>query len=161
MFACSSEVPQGSVLDLILVSHYIASIAPLALHHSVLKQQYSYDTQLFIALSPSNHTTNVNRLQHCLSELHAWFCHNRLTLNADKRNAIIVGNRQQLRKYADLTQANISGAQVAVFNSTYILGVTIDKNLTFNNHVKSVCKNSYYHIGARRHIRLMLTEDKV
>ena len=103
------------------------------------------------------HTTNVNRLQRCLSEIHAWFCHNGLALNADKSDVIIVGTRQQLRRHADLTQVNAAGAgtQVAVSDSTRIL----DKDLTFDDHFKSVCKNVCYHIRALRHIRPMLTED--
>ena len=136
---------------------YIDPIAPLAPHHGVLQQQYADDTQLFISLSSSNHTISINR--RCLSELHAWFFHNGRALNADKSDVIIVGNRQQLRKHADLTQVNVSGTKVAVFESTRILGVTIDKSLTFDDHVKSVYKNSYYHIRALCHIRPMLTED--
>ena len=68
---CYSVVPEGSVLRPILLSLYVASIAPLASYHGVLQQQYADDSQLFIALSPSNHAGNVNRLQRCLSELYA------------------------------------------------------------------------------------------
>ena len=35
--------------------------------------------------------------------------------------------RQQLRKYADLTQVYVAGTQVAVSDSTRIVSVTIDK----------------------------------
>ena len=37
-------------------------------------------------------------------------------------------------------QVNVAGAQVAMSDSTRIFGVTIDTNLTFDDHVKSVCK---------------------
>ena len=157
--ACSSGVLQGSVLGPILFSLYIAPIAPLASHHSVLQQQYTDDNQLFISLSPSNNIININRLQRCLSELHAWFCHNGLALNADESDVIIVGTRQQLNKHTDLTQVSVTGAQVAMSDSTRILGVKINKNMTFDDHAKSVWKKSYYHIRALRHIQPMLTED--
>ena len=157
--ACSSRVPQGSVLGPILFSVYITPIAPLASHHGVLQQQYADDTQLFMSLYLSNHTINTDRLQRCLSELHAWCCHNGLALNAVKSVVIIVGTRQQLRKHADLTQVNVAEAQVAVSDSTRMLCVTIDKNQTCDDRAKSVCKNSYYHIWTLRHIRPMLTED--
>ena len=107
---------------------------------------YADDTQLFIALSPFNHTTNVNRIQRCLSELHAWFCPNGLALNADQSDVITMATRQQLRKHANLMQVIIAGAQVAVSVSIRILGVTIDKNLTFDDHATFMCKNLYYHI---------------
>ena len=101
-------------------------------------KQYADDTQLFIALSSSNHTTNLDRLQSYLSKLNAWFCHTGLVLNADKPDVIIFGTRQQLRKCTDLTQVSVTGAQVAVSDSTRILDVTIDKISTFDGHVKSI-----------------------
>ena len=69
-----------------------------------------------------------------------------------------MGTRHQLRKHADLIKVNVAGAQIAV-SDIQILGETIDKYLTFDDHVKSVCKNSHYHMRVLRHIRLMLTED--
>ena len=72
---------------------------------------------------------------------------------------IIIRTQQQLRKHADLTLVNVAGAEIAVSDSTSILGVTIDKNLTFDDHATFMCKNLYYHIWALHHIRSMLTED--
>ena len=40
-----------------------------------------------------------------------------------------------------------------------ILGVTLDKNLSMNNHVSAVCKSIHYHIRALRHIRSSISED--
>jgi len=34
-----------------------------------------------------------------------------------------------------------------------VLGVTLDKSLSTNNHVNAVCKSVHYHIRALRHIR--------
>ena len=39
------------------------------------------------------------------------------------------------------------------------LGVTLDKNLSMNNHVNAVCKSIHYHIRALRHIRSSISED--
>src|SRR5208282_2901232 len=44
-------------------------------------------------------------------------------------------------------------------DSVKILGVTLDRHLTFNLHVQNVCKSSYYHIRALKHIRSSLTAD--
>jgi len=40
-----------------------------------------------------------------------------------------------------------------------ILGVTLGQHLTFNSHVQNICKSSYYHIRALKHIRSSLTLD--
>ena len=55
---------------------------------------------------------------------------------------IIVGTGQQLRKHENLTQVNVAGAQVAVSDSTRILGETIDKNLTLTTTL-NLCAKTY------------------
>jgi hypothetical protein len=49
-----SEVPQGSVLGPLLFAIYTSPIAHICSTYSVNQRQYADDTQLFIALSPSN-----------------------------------------------------------------------------------------------------------
>jgi hypothetical protein len=58
-----------------------------------------------------------------------------------------------------LSTVNVAGAITTITDSVKLLGVTIDKHLTLNKHVLNVCKASYYHIRALRHIRSSLTED--
>ena len=58
-------VPQGSVLGPLLFSVYTSPISTIAQSHHVSQQQYADDTQLFLALSPSNHSHSINVLQSC------------------------------------------------------------------------------------------------
>jgi len=44
--------------------------------HNVFQQQYADDTQLYAALSSTNHCDSITRLQSCLSSLDAWFYEN-------------------------------------------------------------------------------------
>jgi len=85
---CLAGVPQGSVLDPLLFSIYIAPIAHIAQAHGIQQQQYADDTQLYVALSPNSMVTHVFALESCLESLQSWFCANSMTLNADKYNAI-------------------------------------------------------------------------
>jgi hypothetical protein len=39
------------------------------------------------------------------------------------------------------------------------LGVILDKNISMDKHVGAVCKASYNHLRALRHIRRSLTDD--
>ena len=43
--------------------------------------------------------------------------------------------------------------------SVKILGVVLDRHLTFNMHVQNICKSVNYHIRALKHIRTSLTTD--
>ena len=53
----------------------------------------------------------------------------------------------------------LGNASITVSDSVKSLGVTIDETLSFNNHVDNVCKASYFHIRALRHIRQCIDEE--
>ena len=44
-------------------------------------------------------------------------------------------------------------------DSLTTLGVILDNDLTFNNHISHLCKSSLYHLRSLRHIRPCLTLD--
>ena len=50
----------------------------------------SDDTQLYIPLTDNSSSCTLDL---CFSALHSWFCANGLSLNPDKSEAIILGNR--------------------------------------------------------------------
>ena len=61
--------------------------------------------------------------------------------------------------YSSLATVNVADSQIPLADHIKILGVTFDKNLSMNNHVKSVCKSVHYHIRALRHIHSSISED--
>ena len=134
------------------MSHHINS-------HHVSQTQYADDTQLFIALSPSNPLISVSNLSACLGALHLWFCHNGMALNPDKSEAVIIGTRQRSSSYSSISSIDIAGTSVPFSDYIKLLGVTLDRYMTLEKHVNSVCSSCYYHIRALRHIRPAITED--
>ena len=156
---CTTGVPQGSVLGPLLFTVFTSPIAGIALSHCVNQQQYADDTQLFISLSPSNFSSELSNLTDCIDSLYAWFCRNGLALNPDKSEAILLGSRQRAHSYSSLTTVNIAGCQTHLSNHIKVLGVTLDKNLSWDIHINSVCKSAHYHIHALRHIRSFISDD--
>jgi hypothetical protein len=118
-----------------------------------------HDTQMYISMSKPNQNVRISDLESCLSDLCSWFTHNGLALNPDKSEAILFGTRQRCASMANISSVNISTTSITLQDQVKLLGVTMDSNLTFNNHVASVAKSCYYHIRAFRHIRPMLTSD--
>ena len=100
-------VPQGSVHGPLLFSVYTSPISTIAQSHHVSQQQYADDTQLFLALSPSNHSHSINVLQSCLNSLHIWFCENGMALNPNKSVAILFGTSQRLKSLSPWARAQI------------------------------------------------------
>ena len=66
---CTSGVPQGSVLWPLLFSTYTSPIAMITRSFHVCHQQYADDTQLFIALNPSDQSSDITKLTSCLGAL--------------------------------------------------------------------------------------------
>jgi len=56
--------------------------------------------------------------------------------------------------------AHTEGAQVCIkiIINIKTLGVTLDANLTLNQHVSSLCKSLHFHTRALRHIRPALSD---
>ena len=155
----TSGVPQGSVLGPILFAAYISPVGQIVAHHGLCHQQYADDTQLYIALSKTNGPASVLQIEACLSHLQYWLCLNGLCLNPDKTEAIILGNAQQLRTFRVPANIDVAGCPVAISTKITTLGVTLDTNLTFHAHISTLCKSSYFHSKALRHIRSSLPDD--
>jgi len=154
---CSIGVPQGSVLGPLLFSIYTSPISTIADSHQVSQQQYADDTQLYIALSPSD-LSNITNLQSCLASLHVWFCENGMALNPIKSDAILFGTPQRLKALAAVSSVTVAGTDISIADSLKILGVTLDANLTFALQSKNISRSCFYHIRAFRHVRPSLDD---
>jgi len=82
-----------------------------------------------------------------------------MALNPDKSDAIIIGTHQRSSSYSNIASIDVAGSTIPLADHIKVLGVTLDKHLTFDDHVSAVCKSAYYHIRAMRHIRPAITED--
>ena len=92
--------------------------------------------------------------------LHAWFSHNGLSLNPSKSDAVLFSTRQRRQSLAPLSHVNVSDTEVKLSDSLITLGVILDNDLTFNNHIIShLCISSLFHLRSLLHIRPCLTVD--
>ena len=60
------------------------------------------------------------------------------------------------RRYPSL---QVSDAIIQSSATIKSLGVTLDRHLTFDQHVANVCKACYFHIRALRHVCQSLPDD--
>jgi len=58
-----------------------------------------------------------------------------------------------------MPQAQCSTYEQVNIHMKNMNGITIDSHLSLDQHVSSVCRSSYFHLCALRHIRSMLTYD--
>ena len=92
-------------------------------------------------------------------ELHTWFCVNGLALNPDKTDAIVFGTHRRSKSQAAIDSINVAGVVLQPSNQVKLLSVLLDEKLMSTAHVGALCKSTYFHIRAMRHIRQTLSTD--
>ena len=96
---------------------------------------YGDDTHLTIA---DNDICSIeSSLNQDLLNLNRWLIANKLTRNMTKTEFMLIGSRQKLNSLSALPALEINGTQLNRVNFTKSLGVLIDENLTWSNHINA------------------------
>ena len=103
-------------------------------------RQYADDPHIYIAIHRDNIAYMTSSLAACKAAVYDWLLHNRLALDPNKSEAAMYGTASRLQSLKADTFITVAGASVELSHSIKSLGVIIDENLTFDEHVRNVCK---------------------
>ena len=93
----------------------------------------------------------------CLSDIHLWMSANKLKLNTDKTEVLVVGTECKLSSF-NVTAISMAGCRVLVSDKPISnLGVSFDRNLSMCNQVHRVVRSSYFHLRSIGLARKILT----
>jgi len=148
-------VPQGSVLGPLLFGAYVAPVSRVIDAHGIHHHSYADDLTLYMGLG-TEPCVSRDKVLACANDVGIWFMLNDLEVNASKSEVTEIGTEFQRKKYAPQSSYTIAGANITPVDSVKIVGVTIDKNLSFEKHISGICSSCAMQTKALRHIRPFL-----
>ena len=153
-------VPQGSVLGPILYLLYTAPLGDIVRKYNMGFHFYADDTQLYLSFdskSGAAEASAVAQIEACAGEIDNWMSANRLKLNSDKSELLIINSKYRPRPLVN--SISFGGSVVQASPSARNLGVVFDNESSLDKHISAICKSAFFHLRRIAKIRSYLTEE--
>ena len=136
------DVPQGSVLELLLYSIYTPSLGDITRSHGLNFHFYADDTQLHITFKSSSlldRDSSISSLTACVNNIDSWMLCNKLKLNMDETEMLILSSSH--RPHPSLSSIAVCDEMISCSSQARNIGVTFYQSLSMVPHVTSICKS--------------------
>jgi hypothetical protein len=134
---------------------YTTPIGYIARQYGLNVHLYADDTQVYATFKvsqPSSQQTCVQLLQQCLADISRWMVVNKLHLNPNKTEFLVMCAPRQRHKIC-ITELNVAGTLVTSAAFARNLGVWFDDSLNMVEHLKHVFKVALVYLRLIKSIR--------
>ena len=153
-------VPQGSVLGPVLFTLYNSPIHSILKRRGITDHLYSDDIQLYtnFTLDPDyiDQKRAFSSITACVGETKQWMTDNLIKFNEAKTDALVVHSKSSRCKPAALPLI-VGESSILPSDSVRNLGVILDKHLTMQQQIGSICRTSFYQLRRIAKIRKFLS----
>lgn len=122
---------------------------------------FADDNSIWNEIDPSSLSdilARISELEQTLEMVKQWMFENKLCLNESKTECIVFG-KTHLVQQADIQRINIGTAEIRPSKSVRNLGVTLDSEMSFHEHISKLSSCCYYQLNRAWRIRRYLTID--
>ena len=122
---------------------------------------YADDTQLYLAFKPgTNLDAAVKVTESCITEIRRWMLSEKLKLNVDKTEFVIIGTKQQLEK-VNIDHLCVGDHRIKPSSVVKNLGSWFDSKLNMLCHIQKTWRllSAFFHLYNIRRIRKYFTRQ--
>lgn len=100
----------------------------------------------------------IHAMEKFIDVVSKWMILDRLMINDDKTEFLLVGTRQQFHKF-DSCSIIVGNHRISPSPCVKNLGSQFDSNLSMTNHINKACNAAFYHLHNLRRIKKYLSRD--
>ena len=162
LFYLDCGVPQGSCLSPLLYTIHASKLLNIIKRHLPDAHCYPDDSQIYLSFRPADGLSSqidaIHAMESCIEDIRHWMVSDRLLLNDEKTEFLLIGTRQQLIKVGFLP-LRVGTIDLEPVNCVRNLGVWFDSMLSMETHINIVCSSGFYFLHNFRRIRKYPSQD--
>ena len=132
-------------------------MVPLPLNLNWFADDHSINIS-FKAKDQDHEKSCIIRLENCAVSINDWMNQNRLRMNFNKTEFILFGSPKLLPNCSTVN-INVCGDQVSRCDKIKLLGIWLDCNLNFKQHINTKCRSAILNIQKLKYIINVLTPE--
>ena len=147
-------VPQGSILGPILFYLSVVDMSSITPNSNCI--QYAKDSTLYRSCKINKKDTCIKELEKDLTSIAKCSIETNLVFNTGKTKFMLILSKQLSVRHKlkdEQLQICCNNTELERVTEWKLLGLTIDENLTLNNHISKMLKDSYSHLSILKNLK--------
>ena len=137
---------------------YMQPLSAVIRQSGTLYHFFADDSQLHRSAVPEDLHNTASEMRVCIESVASWMKTNKLKMNDDKTELMLVGSKSKLSK-TNLSTIAFSDCEISFARSVRNLGAYLNESLSMETHISHLCKVLHFQLRRISKIRLILSVE--